>query len=152
MHSSADLTLYDPGGRPTAIVEIKNKLGTSSEWAAKTRRNLLAHSGFSSADFFLLVTPDRLYVWKDPGADPVETPPTYEADAEPIFAPYLKRARVGPHLVSSHAFELLVSTWLGDIIRSSEIAEENSNNESWLTTLGFRTAIKNSRIKFKEVA
>jgi len=152
MHSRADLTLYDSSGRLTAAAEIKNKLGTTSEWAAKTRRNLLAHSGICSADFFLLITPDRLYVWKNAGADSIETPPTYEADAKPLFAPYLERAGLGPHLESSHAFELVVSTWLGDVIRSSELAETNSDNDNWLTTSGFRNAIKNSRIEFEEVA
>ena len=149
MHSRADLTLYDPSGRLTAIAEIKNKLGTSSEWAAKTRRNLLAHSGFSSADFFLLVTPDRLYVWKDAGTDPVESPPTYEANAEHMFEPYFKRVGLDPRQMSGHAFELLVSTWLGDVIRSSKAKKDNADNESWLATSGFRTAIKNSRIEYE---
>lgn len=152
MHSRADLTLYDSSGRLTAAAEIKNKLGTSSEWAAKTRRNLLAHSGISGADFFLLVTPDRLYVWKEAGANPVETPPTHEADAEPIFAPYFKSAGIGPDQVSSHAFELVVTTWIGDIIRSSELEEENVGHESWFAKSGFRSAIKNSRIEYAEVA
>ena len=152
MHSRADLTLYDPSGRLTAVAEIKNKLGTSSEWAAKTRRNLLAHSGFSSADFFLLVTPDRLYVWKEAGANPVEVPPTYQADAEPIFGPYFKRSGIGPDQVSSHAFELVVTTWLDDIIRSSGIEDENIDHESWLAKSGFRSAIRNSRIEYEDVA
>ena len=56
MLSTADLALYDPSsereahrwlrdsaaGRLTAIDEVKNKLGTSPEWAAQTRRNLLS--------------------------------------------------------------------------------------------------------------
>ena len=52
MYVRADLALYDPGGRLVALAEVKNKRGTSREWAAKTGRNLLAHGGFSDADFF----------------------------------------------------------------------------------------------------
>ena len=46
MYARADLALYEPGGRPVALAEVKNKRGTSREWAAKTRRNLLALGGF----------------------------------------------------------------------------------------------------------
>ena len=62
MTSSADLTLYDRDGRLIAVAEVKNKQGTSREWAAKLRRNILAHGRHYNADFFLLVTPDRLYI------------------------------------------------------------------------------------------
>jgi len=48
--------------------------------------------GFGDAVFFLLVTRDRLYLWKDAGTDPVELPPAHEVDAEAIFAPYFDRA------------------------------------------------------------
>jgi len=94
--SYVDLALYDHDGRLTAVAEVKNKQGTSREWAAKLRRNLLAHGGHYKADFFLLVTPDRLYVWKDAGTAPTLVQPTYELDAQPIFAPYFERAGVDP--------------------------------------------------------
>src|SRR5712692_3129010 len=38
--SYVDLALYDHNGRLTAVAEVKNKQGTSREWAAKLRRNL----------------------------------------------------------------------------------------------------------------
>ena len=44
MYARADLALYNSHGRLTGIVEIKNKMGTSREWAARTRRNMLAHA------------------------------------------------------------------------------------------------------------
>ena len=50
--SYVDLALYDHDGRLTAVAEVKNKQGTSREWAAKLRRNLLAHGGHYKADFF----------------------------------------------------------------------------------------------------
>jgi len=43
MSSSADLALYDRNGQLTAVAEVKNKLGTSREWATQLRRNILAH-------------------------------------------------------------------------------------------------------------
>ena len=152
MGASADLALYDRGGRLTAVADIKNRYGTSREWAAQTRRNILAHGALCNADYFLLVTPDRLYLWKDAGTDPVQVPPTFEADTESEFAPYFERAGLDSRHVSGHAFELLVSAWLGDVIRSEGTAEKFAGDRSWLAKSGFHTAVKDGRIEFEATA
>ena len=151
MFATADLALYDRSGRLTAVAEIKNKHGTSREWAAQTRRNILAHGRSYRADFFLLVTPDRLYVWKGAGTEPLQTPPTYEADTKSGFAPYFESAGVDPRYVSGHAFELLVGAWLGDLIRSEETAGELGDDQNWLAKSGLRSAVKGGRIKYEAV-
>lgn len=92
----ADLSLYDANGCLAAVAEVKNRTGTSGEWAAKNRRNLLAHGFGWGSGFFLLITPDRLYAWKDAGDDPVEVPPMYEADVATTFATYLNDAGLAP--------------------------------------------------------
>ena len=152
MVACADLALYDRGGRLTAVAEIKKRFGTSREWAAQTRRNILAHGASCTADYFLLVTPDRLYLWKDAGTDPIRVPPTFEADTQSEFAPYFERAGLDPRHVSGHAFELLVSAWLGDVIRSEETAEKFAGDRSWLAKSGFHTAVKDGRIEFEATA
>lgn len=151
MLPTADLALYDRSGRLTAIAEIKNKRGTSREWAAQTRRNLLAHGRAYSADFFLLVTPDRLYVWEGAGTEPVQAPPTYEADTTPRLAPYFKSAGLDPHHISGHAFELLVGAWLSDLIRSEEATAESSDDETWLAKSGFRNAVQGGHVEYEAV-
>ena len=152
MVACADIALYDRGGRLTAVAEIKNRYGTSREWAARTRRNILAHGASCSADYFLLVTPDRLYLWKDAGTDPVRIPPTFEADTQSEFAPYFEKAGLDPRDISGHAFELLVSAWLGDVIRSEGTPEKFGGDRSWLAKSGFHTAVKDGRIKFEATA
>ena len=152
MFACADLALYDRNDRLVVVAEIKNKLGTSREWAARTRRNLLARSGACGAEFFILVTPDRLYMWKDAGIDPVRIPPTYEADAQLEFAPYFESAGVDPRHVGGHAFELLVAAWLGDVIRSGGMWDEPAGDRSWLAESGFHAAVKNGRIEYEAVA
>ncbi len=55
MVPQADLSIYDRNGQLTGVVEIKNKLRTSREWAAKLREKLaeeqswLVGSGFLAA-------------------------------------------------------------------------------------------------------
>ena len=152
MDVRADLALYDPGGRLVALAEIKNKRGTSREWAAQTRRNILAHGGISDVDFFLLITPDRLYLWKNAGTDPTQIPPTHEADAEAIFAPYFSSAGVEPRSVGGQAFELIVAVWLGDVMRSTVSTEGHVEDRNWLAQSGFRSAVKDGRIEYEAAA
>lgn len=152
MDIRADLALYDPGGRLVALAEVKNKRGTSTEWAAKTRRNLLALGGFGDADFFLLITRDRLYLWKDTGTDPVEIPPTHEVDAEATFAPYFERAGIDPGNVGGYAFELIVAAWLGDVMWSALSTEGHGDDRDWLAQSGFRVAVEGGRIEYEAAA
>lgn len=152
MHVRADLALYDPVGRLVALAEVKNKRGTSREWAAKTRRNILAHGGISDVDFFLLITPDRLYLWKDAGTDPVEVPPSYQAEADSLFSPYLEGAGVDPRTVGGHAFELIVSAWLSDVMRSAVSTNGHGDDRSWLARSGFHAAVKDGRIEYDAAA
>ena len=151
MYARADLALYNSHGRLTAIVEVKNKMRTSSEWAALTRRNILAHGDFSGADFLLLVTPDRLYLWKNAGTDPVRVSPTYEADTTTEFAPYFESVGVRPEGVSGHAFELVVGAWLGDVMRSSRRIGESTDTLRRIIDSGLRTAVKDGRLEYEAV-
>ena len=145
----ADLALYDGNGRLTAVAEIKNISGTSPRWAAQTRRNILAHGDHWEADFFLLITPDRLYVWKDAGVASIEQPPTYEADAARLLAPYFKNADIDPHEVSGQAFELVVASWLSDLTRSSTGLNERAHETDWLDESGFLAAVQAGRIEYE---
>ena len=144
-----DLALYNGNGRLTVVAEVKNRFGTSPTWAAKTRRNILAHGGQWESDFFLLVTPDRLYVWKDAGIDPIERLPTYEADTGRIFAPYFEDACIDPRQVSGQAFELVVAAWLSDLTRSSDSPKELTCDQGWLDESGFRAAVRDGRIEYE---
>ncbi len=140
-----DLGLYDGKGQLVAVVEVKNLRDTSGEWAARTRRNMLAHGLVGRWDFFLMVTPDRLYVWKDVGNEPVELPPTYEADCAPTFAPYFERAGIDPANVTGPAFEMLVSGWFSDL--TWRRPEQAAAGQEWLDESGFRAAVVDGHVE-----
>ena len=148
----ADLVLYDRNGQLIAVAEVKTKFGTSREWAAQLRRNVLAHGGFRDADFFLLVTPDTLYIWKEAGIEPIVSPPTYVIDARPILKPYFEAAHIDPNLINGRAFELVVGAWLSDLTRSEKESEKLSNKKDWLAESGLLNAIKNGRIEYEAAA
>jgi hypothetical protein len=141
--TNIDLALRSRLGQLMVAVEIKNLWDTSSEWAAELRRNILAHGNFPHTQYFLLVTPDRLYLWKDGGVEPVAIAPSYESDAQPVFGGYIERSGLDPSDISRPAFELVVSSWLADLIRSDETPES-----SWMATSGFLDAIRAGRIEY----
>lgn len=151
MHPRADLAVYDSQGRLIAIVEVKNKLRTSADWAARTRRNMLAHGRLGNVNFFLIVTPDKIYLWKDTGADPIPVPPTYVADTEAELGRYFRGTGIRPESISGHAFELLVSTWLSNVSRSSEAPEGDNRVPGWLAQSGLPTAIKDGRVEHQVI-
>lgn len=151
MSIRADLSLYDSDGRLTALAEVKNRTGTSGKWAAKTRRNLLAHGLGCGSDYFLLITPDRLYAWKGAGSNPSEVWPMFEADTEPTFAPYFHHAGIVPGRASGQAFELVVAAWLSDVMRSADKPDHGSANRGWLDESGLRAAIQHGRVEHEAI-
>ena len=152
MMARPDIVLYDREGQLTTLVEVKNKPGTSRDWAANFRRNILAHGGLRTGEYFLLMTPDRLYLWKDAGGQLVPIEPTYEIDARPLLRPYFSRARVDPATVSGEAFELIVASWLADLTRSLVPTEPPVSEEGWLAESGFLRAVKEGRVEHQAAA
>ncbi len=150
MPAFADFALYDREGRLVAVAEVRNKFGTSPEWAARLRRNLLAHGGASSADYFVLITPDRLYLWKDAGSDVAPVTPDHEIDARPIFGPYFERSGLRPDEVSGHAFELVAAAWLADLMRTG--AGEFADEADALHASGFVAAVRGGRVAYEVAA
>ena len=151
MSYHTDFAVYNRNRRLTAIVEVKTKLGTTPDWAARTRRNILAHGPSIDTDFFLLVTPDRLYVWKDANASTTPTLPAHEVDTQTQFQPYFQSANVDPKQVSGHAFELIVWTWLSDLTRTEDNTQ-HSDDSTWITQSGLRSALNGGRVEHQAFA
>jgi hypothetical protein len=147
-----DLALFDGDGRLTAVAEVKAKVGTTAEWAALFRRNLLAHGGSIDTRYFLVLTPDRLYIWVGPSIEPGKVPPTLALNARPLLEPYFQRAGVSPQGVSSQAFELIVADWLSDLIHSSPQPLEEHEEQRRLTESGLPDAIRGGRIAYEIAA
>lgn len=119
-HSLIDLIAYKPDGKVVLLAETKSRRGTSASWAAKLRRNLLAHGTLPDAQFFLIATPERIYGWRQENLPPGEVPPQFFLDTETVLKPYFAKLRKSPDDISPSAFELLILSWLTDIAMSSE--------------------------------
>lgn len=150
--SFADLAIYDRRGRLNTAVDIRAVRGTTTEWAAELRRNLLSHgdSPLQEAHYFLIVTPERIYLWEDVG-DVVEAiPPTHEYDAKALLAPYFARTRFTPGTVSGYAFELLVGDWVSDLLRIADGYQQPAPD--WARDSEWLESMRNGRWEFEPAA
>ncbi len=116
----ADLVVYDRNGQIILIAEIKKKTGVSAEWAAKWRRNMLAHGGLPDAKYFMIALPDRFYIWKNAGTNPELAAPTFEIDAEKALKPYLKESELSLEDINPQSFEFIVTSWLNSVLQTGE--------------------------------
>lgn len=119
MSTKPDFVIYDRDGRLAVAVGLRAQRVTTSRWAAEMLHNLVTLGGpgpFRGAPFLILATLDRVYIWKEPHAADEPVPADYELDAETVFAPYLGNVRWRLQEIGRDAFELVVMSWLSDLI------------------------------------
>ena len=135
--------MYNPDGKLQLVVEVKNRPGASAEWGAHLRRNLLAHAFIPHSPYFLLALPDFFYLWKDAVSLDIRATPDFQISAPEVMAPYLNRFSPPLSLNDlSHAgFELLMTAWLEDIIRTELQRDAVDPNLQWLFDSGLYEAI-----------
>jgi hypothetical protein len=147
MSGRADLRLYDRHDRLVGLVEVKAKRGTTAEWARLTRRNMLVHGDYPDDTFFLIVTPDRLYLWDRTKATSTSAPPDVVLDAEPIFRPYFEASRLDPSKISGPAFEMVSWSLFSDLMRPSDAKEGDAFEGS-----GLSAAVRNGHVEYADAA
>jgi hypothetical protein len=152
MSQIADLVVYDPDGQITLIVEVKGRTDTSRAWATRMRRNMLAHGVVPKSQFLLLALPDRLYLWKDTGNTPELVEPTYELDATPFFHPYYERANISPDQLIGRSFELIVASWLNELIHSGIQGDVPAAQRQILHESGLLEALKGGSVAVEMAA
>jgi len=140
-----DFIAYDDAGRAILVAEVKSRVGTSATWAARFRRNVLAHGIVPKAPFFLIATPERMYFWKQDDPDFDEAPPEFTVDARKEFSQYLGNHPQEP--VGEHALELLVLSWLTDIASTGAARAREDPSMRWLAESGLIESLDRARIE-----
>lgn len=150
--SGWDLSVDNRNGQLALVVEVKRKTNVSPEWAAKLRRNIFAHGTFPKAPYFLMVFPDKFYLWSNAEAYQDQSEPTYTIDASPILQPYFERAGVTSDQISGDSLELIVSSWLGEIIHSEQLPESMDASQQWLIESGLYAALVGGKFEHEAAA
>ncbi len=147
-----DLAVDDRNGQLALVIEVKRKTNVSPEWAARLRRNILAHGTFPKAPYFLMVFPDKFYLWTEAEAHLDQSEPDYTIDARPILQPYLERAGTTVDQISGQSLELIIVSWLGEVIHSRKLLENAYADQYWLINSGLYAALAGGRLKREAAA
>ena len=142
----ADIAVRDAENRLQLVVEVKSKVGASPEWAAQLRRNLLAYTDISQVPYFLLALPDFFYFWQNAGPADGNAPPDCIIAAADLLAPYLTPPTPSLAEMSEYGLELLVATWLSDLVVSDPEALMGRPALSWLFSSGLYAAIRHGSV------
>ena len=135
------------------VFEVKAKHHTTPQWGAELRRNLLAREEFRPTQYFLIVTPDRLYLWREPKPETEEAVlPDFVVDSRPLFLPYLQKTSVDLDRISPFVFELVVISWLSDLVYARRETEGLEPGQAWLMDSGFLDATRNGRLFYDHAA
>jgi hypothetical protein len=148
-----DFVAYDDRGQAVLLVEVKSSHGhqTSDLWAARFRRNMLAHGTLPRARFFLIATPERMYFWRQEDISPTEEPPQFTMDATKELKPYFEKFGQTPEKTGGQALELIVFSWLNDIAESGQSRVKQDVSLQWLSESGLLDALGRTRIELSRV-
>jgi hypothetical protein len=144
--TSVDLVI-EKRGNPIVAVEARNVESPSAEWAAQFLTNILEYGEVSRCPYFLLALRNRLYLWLDP-ATPVSLP-DFEGDTADALEPYLVRLRRPIEKLSQSGFEMLIQTWLGEVVMG---ILPDAGDRTWLVESGLADAIRDAYIRPKIAA
>jgi hypothetical protein len=142
-----DLIAYDDAGRAVLAAEVKSRVGTSEAWAARFRRNIMAHGTVPQAMFFLIATPDRMYFWKQNGMQAEDARPELTVDAATEFQRYFEKLDRPTQPLSENALELLVALWLGEIATAGNADARRDPSMRWLWESGLIGSLDKARIE-----
>ena len=146
-----DFIAYNADGSVVLLAEAKSRHGTSETWAAKLRRNMLAHGVLPPAAYFLIATPERIYGWKQDGLPADEVPPQFTIDAQEALGQYFAKFSQDPADIGPVEFELLVLTWLTDISGSGARRSELGPSLRSLSDSGLLASLQQARIEMNSV-
>lgn len=146
--SRYDFVISDDAGHVNTLIDVKAVTGRDVNWAKRyiARRE---QSEDVDADYFLLVTLDRLFLWKLPSSDPS---PDHVIDARPLFKPYFDRMRSDHESLTGAAFELLVASWLDRLLLALEYDPDSIPEEHIFTAAGWTRAIRRGRVEHELAA
>jgi len=142
----ADVAVYSRDGNLQLVVEIKNRPGASAEWVAHMRRNLLVHAVIPPSPYFLLALPDFFYLWTDALSVHELAPPAYQIKATEVLAPYLDQTTQSLKDLSEYGLELLVTSWLADVVEAEIRRDMVGPHLQWLFDSGLYEAIAHGSV------
>lgn len=125
---------------PIAMVEVKSRRNIPRDLAIVVRSSMLERGLPAHIPYFLLLSPDTGFLWKDDPSLSVDSPPDYEFPMNSVITRYSR----GEPEKWLHGLEWLVLEWLMDLrAKPQEMVEEP---EKMLARAGFTDALQHAMI------
>lgn len=148
MDSGADIEVLAPSGERIAVVEVKRAPHIDRVGAAQWRRNMTVHGLVPPAAYFLLVTGEQIYLWKQSADEvPDVRQPDKVGSTEAAIGPFLTAAGLTATNISEQALELATAAWLGELARDPEAQEPR-----WLASTGLFEALNGANVRIRTAA
>jgi hypothetical protein len=152
MKQYADIFAFDRNGQLVLIAEAKSKRGTSSDWAAKMRRNMLAHDLMPNAPYFLLALPDAFYLWDGSGRSAQFSEPTRRIDPHKFLKPLYEKTGISPTNLTERTFEFIVTSWLNQVLRADSSRDLRNGEQDWLVESGLFDRLLGGHLELETAA
>lgn len=133
-----DFLISDKYKQPILAIEVKINSGVSVEWATTLRRNLFAHGFYHLFSYFLLVTPDKFFLWKTRKDNNNLSKPDYVINAKPIIGKYISSTGLTIEELNGREFELIISSWISDLLSIQNLKDF----PHWMIESGLAESIK----------
>lgn len=88
-----DLVIRDKNGKPIAVVEVKSRDKLPADVATEMRRNMLSRGLPAQIPYFLLLSQDNGYLWRETSHLDPDTPPEYHFPMKNVIRQYSLRNR-----------------------------------------------------------
>jgi hypothetical protein len=143
-----DNVVYSADKQLRLVVEVKIRPGATTSWATEYHRNLHSFEILPKSRYFAIVLPKSIFLW-DSSAESRgdKDAPTHVVDARPLFVPYAQRFGYSLEAISGVAFELIVTTWLEDLVRTDLSLDPADPSLRWLFDSGLYAAIRNGSVE-----
>jgi hypothetical protein len=137
-----DIVVQNADGQFVAVIEIKNLKDLTRVTATNLRRNSMKYSLLPQTPYFLLLSQDRGFLWKEAWIKGPEAPPTYEFPMDKVVIRYLKRNP--DERLYEIELEFLALQWLNDLADGKLNTYEEP--EATLALAGFSQTIKEATV------
>ena len=127
---------------PIAMVEVKGRRGMSRDVAVEIRESMLERGLPAHIPYFLLLSPDTGFLWKDDPSLNAKTPPNYEFPMRSVVTRYSEGE--SEQFLHWSVLEYVVLEWLVDLrAKPQEMVDEP---DKMLARAGFTDVLQHALI------
>jgi len=137
-----DIVIQNPDGQFVAVVDVKSYKNLTPEIATALRRTRMLHTLLPQTLYYLLVSQEKGFLWKNAWREGPETPPTYEFPMDSVITRYRKSKQEEKPF--GRELESLALRWLHDLADAKVWANEEP--EKTLALSGFTDSVKEGMV------